>query len=73
QANAGRTHGGPVDQMTTRRSRVSRTPKRAWKLDWFLTRGLDIAESRIVPSVAPDGEVLSDLDMVVAKVAGFRR
>ena len=59
--------------MTTRKSRVSRTPTRAWKLDWFLTRGLDVTESQIVPSVAPDGEVLSDHDMVVAKVGGFRR
>lgn len=66
-------HGGPLDQMTTRPSRVSRTPRRAWKLDWFLTRGLDVSESRIVAAVAPDGEVLSDHDMVVATIAGFSR
>jgi endonuclease/exonuclease/phosphatase family metal-dependent hydrolase len=65
-------HGGPLDQMTTRKSRVSRSPSRAWKLDWFLTRGVEVTESRIVPSIAPDGEVLSDHDMVVLKVAGFR-
>ena len=64
-------HGGPADQMTTRASRVSRTPSGASKLDWFLTRGLDVSESRIVPAVAPDGEVLSDHDMVVATIAGF--
>jgi endonuclease/exonuclease/phosphatase family metal-dependent hydrolase len=64
-------HGGPLEQMTTRPSRVSRNPKGAYKLDWFLTRGLAVAESRIVPSVAPDGEVLSDHDMVVATVTGF--
>jgi endonuclease/exonuclease/phosphatase family metal-dependent hydrolase len=66
-------HGGPLDQMTTRASRVSRDPKGAYKLDWFLTRGLVVADSRIVPSVAPDGEVLSDHDMVVATIAGFTR
>ena len=64
-------HGGPADQMTTRPSRVSRNPSGAFKLDWFLTRGLDVSESRIVPAVARDGEVLSDHDMVVATIAGF--
>lgn len=64
-------HGGPADQMTTRPSRVSRKPQGTWKIDWFLTRGLDVEESRIVPAVAPDGEVLSDHEMIVAKVAGF--
>lgn len=66
-------HGGPLTQPTTRPSRVSRNPRGTWKLDWFLTRGLEIADSRIVPSVAEDGEVLSDHDMVVATVAGVRR
>jgi endonuclease/exonuclease/phosphatase family metal-dependent hydrolase len=66
-------HGGPIDQMSTRASRVSRNPTRAYKLDWFLTRGVEVAESRIVPSVAPDGEVLSDHEMIVATIAGLRR
>lgn len=66
-------HGGPLEQMSTRASRVTREPTRAFKLDWFLTRGVDVAESRIVPSVAPDGEVLSDHDMVVATIAGLLR
>lgn len=65
-------HGGPMTQTTTRPSRVSRSPRGTWKLDWFLTRGLAVEESRIVPSVADDGEVLSDHDMVVAKLGGFR-
>jgi hypothetical protein len=65
-------HGGPADQMTTRPSRVSRKPQGTWKIDWFLTRRLDVAESRIVPAVAPDGEVLSDHEMIVAKIGGFR-
>lgn len=65
-------HGGPLAQTTTRPSRVSRNPRGTWKLDWFLTRGLIVEESRIVPAVAPDGEVLSDHEMIVAKVGGFR-
>lgn len=64
-------HGGPLDQTTTRASRVSRSPRRAWKLDWFLTRGVDVAESRIVASVAPDGEVLSDHEMITARITGL--
>lgn len=66
-------HGGPIGQTTTRPSRVSRSPRGTWKLDWFLTRGVMVEESRIVPSLADDGEVLSDHDMVVAKLGGFTR
>jgi endonuclease/exonuclease/phosphatase family metal-dependent hydrolase len=66
-------HGGPIDQMTTRPSRVSVNPRGVFKLDWFLTRGLDVEESRIVPALSPDGEVLSDHEMVVAKIGGFKR
>jgi len=65
-------HGGPIGQKTTRPSRVSVSPRGVFKLDWFLTRGLVVEESRIVPAVAPDGEVLSDHEMVVAKIGGFR-
>ncbi|MDC9823490.1 endonuclease [Devosia sp. ZB163] len=65
-------HGGPLDQTTTRPSRVSRNPRGTWKLDWFLTRGVEVASSRIVSSVASDGEVLSDHDMVVLEVEGLR-
>jgi len=66
-------HSGQLEQMTTRASRVSRTPKRAYKLDWFLTRGVDVTESRIVPALAPDGEVLSDHEMIVLTVSGLTR
>ncbi len=59
--------------MTTRASRVSRTPKRAYKLDWFLTRGVDVTESRVVPALAPDGEILSDHEMIVLTVLGLTR
>lgn len=65
-------HGGPAHQMTTRPSRVSRKPQGTWKIDWFLTRGLEVEETRIVPALAPDGEVLSDHEMVVTKIGGFR-
>lgn len=65
-------HGGPLSQTTTRASRVSRNPRGVFKLDWFLTRGLEVEESRIVAALAPDGEVLSDHEMVVAKIGGFR-
>ena len=64
-------HGGPLDQMTTRPSRLSRALSGPFKLDWFLTRGLVVTESRIVPSLAPDGEVLSDHDMVIASISGL--
>lgn len=62
---------GAEGQVTTRPSRVSRNPKGAYQLDWFLTRGVTIEESRIVPAVADDGEVLSDHDMVVMKLGGL--
>jgi endonuclease/exonuclease/phosphatase family metal-dependent hydrolase len=65
-------HGGPLDRMTTRPSRVNRTLQRGWKLDWFLARGLHVAESRVVASLAPDGEVLSDHEMIVARVDGLK-
>lgn len=64
-------HAGDEGQVTTRPSRVSRNPKGAYQLDWFLTRGVEVEESRIVPAVAPDGEVLSDHDMVVMKLGGL--
>lgn len=66
-------HGGPIEQMTTRPSRVNRSPRGAYKLDWFLTRGVVVGDSRIVPALAPDGEVLSDHDMVLATIAGLVR
>ena len=52
---------------------MNRTPSGAYKLDWFLTRGVDVAQSRIVPSLADDGTVLFDHDMIVATITGLRR
>ena len=39
-------HGGPMDAMTTRMSPMSRRPDIPLKLDWFLTRGLVVPQSR---------------------------
>jgi endonuclease/exonuclease/phosphatase family metal-dependent hydrolase len=64
-------HGGPLDQMSTRPSLISRAPKGAMKLDWFLTRGLMIGESHLVSSLNEEGKPLSDHDMVVCTVTGF--
>lgn len=64
-------HGGPIELMTTRASLITRWPERAMKLDWFLSRGLKIGESRIIPSLDADGRPLSDHDLVTCVVAGF--
>lgn len=64
-------HGGPIELMTTRPSLITRWPERAMKLDWFLTRGLKIGESRIIPSLDADGRPLSDHDLVTCVVEGF--
>ncbi len=42
-------HGGPLEVMTTRPSLITRWPERAMKLDWFVSRGLTIGETRIIP------------------------
>jgi len=71
-AEAGyRRHGGPMDAMTTRLSPMSRRPYISLKLDWFLTRGLAVTESRVVPAVDPDGSALSDHEMIVAEISGL--
>lgn len=64
-------HGGPEDQMTTRPSLITRWPERAMKLDWFLTRGLEVEGTRIVPSTDDQGRPLSDHDMIVLSVTGL--
>ncbi|AWI59776.1 endonuclease/exonuclease/phosphatase family protein [Sinorhizobium fredii] len=64
-------HGGPIDRMTTRPSLITRWPKRAMKLDWFLTRGLKIGESRIISSLDASGRPLSDHDLITCIVEGF--
>ncbi|WP_198672383.1 endonuclease/exonuclease/phosphatase family protein [Pseudogemmobacter bohemicus] len=65
------SHGGPEGQMTTRPSLITRWPDRAMKLDWFLTRGLQVARSWIVESTDPDGRPLSDHDMILIEISGL--
>lgn len=64
-------HGGPIDQMTTRPSLITRWPHRAMKLDWFLSRGLDISTSDIISSLDADGRPLSDHDLITCGIEGF--
>lgn len=64
-------HGGPIGQMTTRPSLITRWPARAMKLDWFLSRGLDISESTIIASLDADGRPLSDHDLITCRVDGI--
>lgn len=63
-------HGGPLEQMTTRPSLITRWPDRAMKLDWFLARGLIVGEARIVPSLDESGRPLSDHDLIVCDIEG---
>lgn len=64
-------HSGALSEMTTRPSLISRNPERSLKLDWFLTRGLKIGESRIIPSLDENGRPLSDHDLIICRVDGF--
>lgn len=64
-------HGGPEGQMTTRPSLITRWPDRAMKLDWFLTRGVQVERSWIEPSPDGNGRPLSDHDMVVLTITGL--
>ena len=64
-------HSGALDQMTTRPSLITRWPDRAMKLDWFLSRDLDITESRIISSLDDNQRPLSDHDLIVCRVDGF--
>lgn len=64
-------HSGALDAMTTRPSLITRKPDRTLKLDWFLTRGLKIGDSRIIPSLDENGRPLSDHDLIICRVDGF--
>lgn len=63
-------HGGPEDQPTTRPSLITRFPDRALKLDWFLSRGLTLGETRIKPSLDTAGRPLSDHDRIETTIEG---
>jgi endonuclease/exonuclease/phosphatase family metal-dependent hydrolase len=64
-------HGGPLDQQSTRPSLITRFPDRAMKLDWFLSRGLEISGDRLVSSLDEEGKPLSDHNLLVCNVVGF--
>lgn len=64
-------HGGSLDTMTTRPSLITRWPERAMKLDWFLSRGLAVSDTRIVPSLSPTGRPLSDHDLITCRIDGL--
>lgn len=68
-----RAHGYSWDNnaegMTTRRSYLTPHPKRTMKLDWFAARGLSLDGAEIVPSVDPEGEPLSDHELIVGHFA----
>ena len=64
-------HGGPIEQMTTRPSLITRWPERAMKLDWFLSRGLLVGHSSITSSLDENGRPLSDHDYITCRIDGF--
>jgi endonuclease/exonuclease/phosphatase family metal-dependent hydrolase len=68
-----RVHGFSWDNnaegMTTRRSYLTPHPTRSMKLDWFASRGLSMDGARIVPALDPNGEPLSDHELIVGHFA----
>ncbi len=64
-------HGGAADAMTLRRSLISNVEPPPLKLDWFLSRGLIIGESVVVPALSQAGTPLSDHELIWCRVDGF--
>lgn len=64
-------HGGPLGEMSVRASLLTPAQKYPMKLDWFLTRGLAVEESRLVSSLTQEGKPLSDHDMIVCTITGL--
>jgi endonuclease/exonuclease/phosphatase family metal-dependent hydrolase len=68
-----RTHGyswdNNADGMTTRRSYLTPHPTRSMKLDWFASRGLSMDGAAIIPALDPNGEPLSDHELIVGHFA----
>ncbi|WP_420408519.1 endonuclease/exonuclease/phosphatase family protein [Hoeflea sp.] len=58
-----------AEGMTTRRSYLTPHPTRTMKLDWFAARGLSLDGAEIVPAVDPEGEPLSDHELIVGHFA----
>lgn len=50
--------------FTTRQSLITRAPSQKMKLDWFLTKHLQIVEAGIESSIDEDGTPLSDHDCI---------
>lgn len=64
--------GASGSATTVRKSRLS-DPTLPYKLDWFLTRNVDVQSSRIVPALGGQGELLSDHEMIVIEVSGLQQ
>lgn len=58
-----------AEGMTTRRSFLTPHPTRAMRLDWFASRGLSMDGASIVPALDPNGEPLSDHELIVSHFA----
>jgi len=54
-----------AEGTTTRPSFLTPHPTRKMKLDWFASRGLSMDGAGIVPALDPNGEPLSDHELVV--------
>ena len=71
--DAARAHGfswdNNADGVTTRRSYLTPHPTRSMKLDWFASRGLSMDGAAIVSALDPNGEPLSDHELIVGHFA----
>lgn len=59
--------GNNADGMTTRKSRITRWPTRAMKLDWFASRGFETRGATIVPALDRTDTPLSDHELIVGR------
>jgi endonuclease/exonuclease/phosphatase family metal-dependent hydrolase len=41
-----------------------------YKLDWFFTRGVEARNATIVPAVTPDGDAVSDHELLLLEIGG---
>jgi endonuclease/exonuclease/phosphatase family metal-dependent hydrolase len=58
-----------AEGTTTRRSFLTPHPTRTMKLDWFASRSLSMDGASIVPATDPNGEPLSDHELIVGHFA----
>ncbi|MBI1493848.1 endonuclease/exonuclease/phosphatase family protein [Halocynthiibacter styelae] len=59
--------GNNLEGMTTRKSRITRWPTRAMKLDWFACRGLKEHGADIIPALDLTKTPLSDHELIVGQ------